>query len=176
MQAIRKMGSLSKIMGMLPGMGQFRDQLANFDEREIDRVQAIIQSMTPAERANAKIIDGSRRARIAKGSGVHVSEVNLLVERFFEARKMMQSLAKGGGIPGMPGTGGGKRAKAKQPAKKGKGKRVSGNPAKRAEQVKAAADQKAAAPAANPFGLPTEDQELDPADFNLPPEVAKFLK
>ena len=179
MQAIRKMGSLSKIMGMLPGMGQFRDQLANFDEREIDRVQAIIQSMTPAERANAKIIDGSRRARIAKGSGVHVSEVNLLVERFYEARKMMQSLAKGGGIPGMPGTGGGKRAKAKQPVKKGKGKRVSGNPAKRAEQEKAAAATRAAAPAANPFGLPTgpdQQQELDPADFNLPPEVAKFLK
>ncbi len=76
----------------------------------------------------------------------------------------------------MPGTGGGKRAKAKQPPKKGKGKRVSGNPAKRAEQEKTAAAQKAAAPAANPFGLPTEQQELDPADFNLPPEVAKFLK
>jgi signal recognition particle subunit SRP54 len=176
MQAIRKMGSLSKIMGMLPGMGQFRDQLANFDEREIDRVQAIIRSMTPAERANAKIIDGSRRARIAKGSGVHVSEVNLLVERFYEARKMMQSLAKGGGIPGMPGTGGGKRTKAKQPAKKGKGKRVSGNPAKRAEQEKTAAATKAAAPAPNPFGLPSDEQEPDLSDFNLPPEVAKFLK
>jgi signal recognition particle subunit SRP54 len=174
MQAIRKMGSLSKIMGMLPGMGQFRDQLANFDEREIDRIQAIIRSMTPAERANAKIIDGSRRARIAKGSGVHVSEVNLLVERFFEARKMMQNLAKGGGIPGMPG--GGKRAKSKQPPKKAKGKRVSGNPAKRAEQEKAAATR-APAPAADPFGLGAQQDEpqLDPQDFQLPPEVAKFL-
>jgi signal recognition particle subunit SRP54 len=175
MQAIRKMGSLTKIMGMLPGMGQFRDQLANFDEREIDRVQAIIQSMTPGERANAKIIDGSRRARIAKGSGVHVSEVNLLVERFFEARKMMQSMAQGGGIPGMPGMPGGGKRKVKQPPKKGKGKRVSGNPAKRAEQQKAASDKAAAAPA-NPFGLPAEDQEFKPEDFNLPPEVAKFLK
>ncbi|HET6560570.1 MAG TPA: signal recognition particle protein [Marmoricola sp.] len=176
MQAIRKMGSLTKIMGMLPGMGQFRDQLANFDEREIDRVQAIIQSMTPAERANAKIIDGSRRARIAKGSGVQVSEVNLLVDRFFEARKMMQSMAKGGGMPGMPGMPGpGKRGKGKQAPKKGKAKRVSGNPAKRAEQEKAAADRPAAAAAANPFGLPADDQELDPADFSLPPEVAKFL-
>jgi signal recognition particle subunit SRP54 len=176
MQALRKMGSLSKIMGMLPGMGQFRDQLANFDEREIDRVQAIIQSMTPGERANPKMIDGSRRARIAKGSGVHVSEVNLLVERFFEARKMMMNLAKGGGVPGMGGIpGAGKRAKGKQPAKKAKGKRVSGNPAKRAEAAKAAADRTAAAPAANPFGLPTERDGIDPADFNLPPEVAKFL-
>ena len=60
MQAIRKMGSLSKIMGMLPGMGQFRDQLANFDEREIDRIQAIIQSMTPGERAEPTISVGSR--------------------------------------------------------------------------------------------------------------------
>jgi signal recognition particle subunit SRP54 len=178
MQAIRKMGSLTKIMGMLPGMGQFRDQLANFDEREIDRVQAIIQSMTPAERANAKIIDGSRRARIAKGSGVHVSEVNLLVERFFEARKMMMSMAKGGGVPGMPGMPGpGKRGKGKQAPKKGKAKRVSGNPAKRAEQAKAAAE-KPAAPAANPFGLPDDgdqEQQFDPSQFNLPPEVAKFL-
>jgi signal recognition particle subunit SRP54 len=175
MQQVRKLGSMSKIMGMLPGMGQFRDQLANFDEREIDRVQAIIQSMTPAERANAKIIDGSRRARIAKGSGVHVSEVNLLVDRFFEARKMMMSMAKGGGMPGMPGMPGpGKRGKGKQAPKKGKAKRVSGNPAKRAEQEKAAADRPAA-PAANPFGLPADDQQFDPADFNLPPEVAKFL-
>ncbi len=71
MQQVRKLGSMSKIMGMLPGMGQFRDQLADFDEREIDRIQAIIQSMTPAERADPKIIDGSRRSRIAKGSGPH---------------------------------------------------------------------------------------------------------
>ena len=69
MQQVRKLGSMSKIMGMLPGMGQFREQLENFDEREIDRIQAVIQSMTPAERANPKIIDGSRRARIARGSG-----------------------------------------------------------------------------------------------------------
>ena len=100
MQQVRKLGSMSKIMGMLPGMGQFRDQLENFDEREIDRIQAVIQSMTPAERANPKIIDGSRRARIAKGSGRQVSDVNQLVDRFFEARKMMMSLAKGGGMPG----------------------------------------------------------------------------
>ena len=119
MQQLRKMGSLSKIMGMLPGMGQFREQLENFDEREIDRIQAMIQSMTPAERANPKIIDGSRRARISKGSGTQVSDINGLVDRFFEARKMMMSMAKGGGMPGMPGmpgVGGGKRGEGQAAA------------------------------------------------------------
>ncbi len=106
MQQLRKLGSMSKIMGMLPGMGQFRDQLDNFDEREVDRLQAIIQSMTPAERANPKMIDGSRRSRIARGAGRTVNDVNQLVDRFFEARKMMESMARGGGMPGMPGHAG----------------------------------------------------------------------
>ncbi len=182
MQQLRKMGSLTKIMGMLPGMGQFRDQLANFDEREIDRVQAIIRSMTPQERHDPKIINGSRRSRIARGSGVHVSEVNNLVERFFEARKMMQNLARGGGVPGMPGVpgvpGAGKKAKQQKQKAKGKGRKVSGNPAKRAQQEREAAERAAsgAGQPANPFGLPTGDQELDPSELELPPEVAKFLK
>ena len=104
MQQVRKLGSMSKIMGMLPGMGQFRDQLENFDEREIDRIQAIIQSMTPAERANPKMIDGSRRARIARGSGRQVSDVNSLVDRFFEARKMMHvSSPRAAGCPACRG-------------------------------------------------------------------------
>jgi signal recognition particle subunit SRP54 len=181
MQQVRKLGSMSKIMGMLPGMGQFRDQLENFDEREIDRIQAVIQSMTPAERANPKMIDGSRRARIAKGSGRQVSDVNQLVDRFFEARKMMMSFAQGGGIPGMPGIpgmGGGKRSKAKQPPKKGKGgKRVSGNPAKAAQQA-AADKEKAAAAQANPFGKPTEDIDYEKAAaaLDLPKDFSKFLK
>jgi signal recognition particle subunit SRP54 len=183
MQQLRKMGSLSKIMGMLPGMGQFREQLENFDEREIDRIQAIIQSMTPAERDNPKIIDGSRRVRISKGSGTQVSDVNQLVDRFFEARKMMMSMAKGGGVPGMPGMpglgmGAGKRGKGKQAAKKGKAKRVSGNPAKRAAEQKAAA-QKASTPAAaaNPFGLPAGDEEeFDPSALDLPADLSKYLK
>jgi signal recognition particle subunit SRP54 len=180
MQQVRKLGSMSKIMGMLPGMGQFRDQLENFDEREIDRIQAIIQSMTPAERANPKMIDGSRRARIARGSGRQVSDVNSLVDRFFEARKMMMSFAKGGGMPGIPGmpgmAGGGKRGKAKQAAKsKGKGRRVSGNPAKAAEQAKAAASK----PAGNPFGNPEGDEvdyEKAAAALDLPKDFSKFLK
>ncbi len=183
MQQVRKLGSMSKIMGMLPGMGQFRDQLENFDEREIDRIQAIIQSMTPAERANPKIIDGSRRSRIARGSGRQVSDVNSLVDRFFEARKMMASFAKGGvpGLPGMPGmAAGGKRGRAKQAArnKQGKGRRVSGNPAKAAAQVKAA-EQKATASQANPFGIP-DGEEIDyekaAAALDLPKDFSKYLK
>jgi signal recognition particle subunit SRP54 len=183
MQQVRKLGSMSKIMGMLPGMGQFRDQLENFDEREIDRIQAVIQSMTPAERANPKIIDGSRRARIAKGSGRQVSDVNSLVDRFFEARKMMMSLAKGGGMPGVPGmpgmSSGGKRGRAKQAAKskQGKGRRVSGNPAKAAQQAQAA-DAKAAS-TGNPFGNP-DGEEIDyekaAASLDLPKDFSKFLK
>jgi signal recognition particle subunit SRP54 len=184
MQQVRKLGSMSKIMGMLPGMGQFRDQLENFDEREIDRIQAVIQSMTPAERANPKIIDGSRRSRIARGSGRQVSDVNSLVDRFFEARKMMQSFAKGGGMPGLPGmpgmAGGGKRGKAKQAAKNkpGKGRRVSGNPAKAAAQAQAA-EQKATAAKGNPFGNPDGeevDYEKAAAALDLPKDFSKYLK
>jgi signal recognition particle subunit SRP54 len=185
MQQVRKLGSMSKIMGMLPGMGQFREQLENFDEREIDRIQAVIQSMTPAERANPKIIDGSRRARIARGSGRQVSDVNQLVDRFFEARKMMMQMAKGGGlagVPGMPGLPmGGKRGKSKQQPKKGKGRRVSGNPAKAAQEK--AAQQKAAqekAASANPFGTPKGEEGVDyeqaAAALDLPKDFSKFLK
>ncbi|WGL54179.1 signal recognition particle protein [Nocardioides sp. BP30] len=184
MQQIRKLGSMSKLMGMLPGMGQFRDQIANFDEREVDRIQAIIQSMTPAERANPKIIDGSRRLRIAKGSGRQVSDVNQLVDRFTEARKMMQSLANGGGMPGMPGMPGagfGKRAAARQAPqqKKGKGARRSGNPAKAAQQAKAAAEVEAAKPKPNPFAQPGGediDYEAAAAQLNLPKDFSKYLK
>ena len=178
MQQLRKLGSMSKIMGMLPGMGQFREQLEGFDEREIDRIQAIIQSMTPAERDNPKLIDGSRRARIAKGAGRQVSDVNQLVDRFFEAKKMMQQMMRGGGAPGMPGMpgipGAGKRGKGKQQAKKGKSKRVSGNPAKAAAQKAA---QKDAQPA-NPFGQAGEDFDYEKAAaaLDLPKDFSKFLK
>ena len=182
MMQIRKLGSMTKIMGMLPGMGQFRDQLENFDEREIDRIQAIIQSMTPAERDNPKIIDGSRRARIAAGAGRQVSDVNQLVDRFFEARKMMEQMARGGGVPGMPGMpglGGGKRAGAKQQAKGKKGKkRVSGNPAKAAQQKaaqKTASDEKAANPFGNPDGADV-DYEKAAEQLNLPKDFSQFLK
>jgi signal recognition particle subunit SRP54 len=177
MQQVRKMGSMTKMLGMLPGMGQFRDQLENFDEREIDRIQAIIQSMTPMERANPKAIDGSRRARIAKGSGRTVADVNQLVDRFFEARKMMQQMARGGmpGLPGMPGMGLGKKAKGRQAAqqKKGKGARRSGNPAKAAQEAQRAASQEKSA-AGSAFGLPADlPEDFDPSQL---PDLSKYLK
>ncbi len=189
MQQIKKLGSMTKILKMLPGAGQIREQLENFDEREIDRVEAIIRSMTPAERDNPKIIDGSRRSRIAKGAGRTVADVNGLVDRFFEARKMMMQMARGGGfagVPGMPGVpgmggpgGGGKRVKAKQ-AQKSKakgGQRKSGNPAKAAQEA-AAAKAKAEQQAANPFGVPAEDidYEAAAANLDLPKDFSKFLK
>lgn len=184
MQQLKKLGSMTSILKMLPGMGQIRDQLENFDEREIDRVEAIIRSMTPAERANPKMIDGSRRARIAKGSGRAVSDVNGLVDRFFEARKMMMQMARGGGMPGMPGIpgmggpGGGKRVtqKQKQKAKSKGGQRRSGNPAKAAQEA-AAAKEKADQATPNPFGIGEDvDYEAAAENLQLPKDFSKFLK
>ncbi|AOS62563.1 signal recognition particle protein [Actinoalloteichus hymeniacidonis] len=120
MLAIRKMGPIANLLGMLPGAGQMKDQLADFDEKSLDRMQAIIRGMTPAERADPKMINASRRLRISRGSGVTVSEVNDLVTRFFDARKMMQQMA---GRFGMPGSGGGGTRKGKgKKGKKGKGR------------------------------------------------------
>ena len=99
MLAVRKMGPIGNLLGMLPGAGQMKDALAAVDDSQLDRLQAIIRGMTPQERADPKIINASRRLRIANGSGVTVSEVNQLVDRFFEARKMMSSMLGGMGIP-----------------------------------------------------------------------------
>ncbi|HVW81227.1 MAG TPA: signal recognition particle protein [Mycobacteriales bacterium] len=99
MQMVRRMGPIGNLLGMLPGMGQMKDAIAQIDDRDLDRITAIIRSMTPAERQDPKILNGSRRLRIARGSGTTVTEVNRLVERFFEARKMMKQMA--GGMPGM---------------------------------------------------------------------------
>ncbi len=175
MQAVRRMGPLSKILGMMPGMGQMKDQIAGIDEREIDRIEAIIYSMTPAERTNPKILDGSRRARIAKGSGTQVSDVNSLVNRFFDARKMMQSLA-GGAMAGMPGMPGARRQPSKPPVKKRSGHGVSGNPAKRGQSAKPAAP--AALPGAA-FGAPAQPSEAELAkamgEFQLPADLQKLF-
>jgi signal recognition particle subunit SRP54 len=137
MQQLRNVGSIKKMMGMLPGAGGLKQQLENFDEKEIVRTEAIIQSMTKAERTNPKLLNGSRRLRIARGSGMTVTEVNSLVQRFEQAQKMMKTVAKGGmpNVPGMgpiagAGFGGGR---GKQQAKKKSGSR-SGNPAKRAAE------------------------------------------
>jgi len=138
MQQLRKMGSLKSMLAMMPGAGQMRQQLDNLDEKDIDRTEAIIRSMTPVERQNPKVLNGSRRTRIARGSGMTVTDVNSLVNRFEQAAKMMKTVAKGGTpqVPGMPqGLGG------VVPRKKGKDKKKagskSGNPAKRAAELQA---------------------------------------
>ena len=97
LRQVRKMGPLSGLLGMMPGMGKAMKEIrsANMDERELDRVEAIILSMTPAERAHPERIDGSRRKRIATGSGTNVSAVNQLVKQFGQMKKMMSQLAKG---------------------------------------------------------------------------------
>ena len=154
LRQVRRMGSMKKLLGMMPGMGQMREALENFDEREVDRVEAIVCSMTPAERADLSILNGSRRSRIARGSGTTVQAVNELVTRFEAAKKMMEAMAsggfgEGGPMPGMgslPGTG--KRARARQApkGKRGRGGRKgrSGNPAKAARQAKEAAARRSA--------------------------------
>jgi signal recognition particle subunit SRP54 len=167
MQMVRKMGPLSKVFGMLPGMGDLKDRIAGIDERDVDHIEAIIHSMTPGERENPKIIDGSRRARIAKGAGVEVSEVNTLINRFFEARKMMSSLASGN-VPGMPGLPGPRRQPTRSKKKGGKG--VSGNPAKRNAAPHPAGPTEPAAA----FGGEELDKaalEKAMAEFQLPPEL-----
>ena len=137
--AMSKMGSMGKILGMLPGAGAMKKQIENFDESEIVRTKAIVQSMTPSERRDPKVLNGSRRARIAAGSGRQVSEVNSLVERFTQAQKMMKQMRNGKVPAGMPAgmglppgaaiPGMSTPNKGNQPPKK---KSRSGNPAKRA--------------------------------------------
>jgi signal recognition particle subunit SRP54 len=101
MRQVRKMGPLSGLIGMLPGMGAMKQlKNADFDEGELDRVEAIILSMTPAERANPDLINGSRRKRIANGSGTKVQQVKQLTKQFDQMRKVMRSMV-GGKMPDM---------------------------------------------------------------------------
>ncbi len=96
MNQVRKMGPLSGLLGMLPGMGAMKQlKQANIDERELDRTEAIILSMTPAERADPTLINGSRRKRIANGSGTRVQHVKQLVKQFDQMRVLMRSMANG---------------------------------------------------------------------------------
>ncbi len=137
LQQVRKLGSFKSILGMIPGMAQHRKELEQFDEKEVDRTQAIIQSMTPQERRDPSIIGGSRRARIAYGAGTTVSAVNGLLQRFEQAAKMMKRMTNGSrSIPGMGGMGAGGGKKGKKGKKGRKGSR-SGNPMKREAEEKA---------------------------------------
>jgi len=141
LQQVRKLGPMKNLLGMIPGMAAHRKELEQFDEREIDRTEAIIRSMTPAERRDPSIIDGSRRARIAYGSGVTVSQVNALLQRFEQASKMMRRMSNKAGA-GMPGFGGPSMGGGKGKGKKGKKKgSKSGNPMKREAEEKALRDK-----------------------------------
>ena len=114
MQQLKKMGPLSGIVGMIPGMPK-ELKGAQIDDEQIARVEAIIRSMTPAERANVDLINGSRRSRIAKGSGSDPGEVGQLVKQFKEMQKMMKR------IPGFSGTKKGRGGKGKKGKKGGRG-------------------------------------------------------
>jgi signal recognition particle subunit SRP54 len=119
---VRKLGPIGNLLGMLPGAAQNREALSQIDDKDLDRAAAIVNSMTVEERRNPKIINGSRRARIAGGSGVTVGEVNNLIVRFQEGQKMMRQMM--GGMPGMPGMPGMRRGGSKarnKNKKKGKG-------------------------------------------------------
>ncbi|WP_375406543.1 signal recognition particle protein [uncultured Amnibacterium sp.] len=145
MQQLRNRGGLMKMIGMLPGARQMREQLDNFDEREIVRTEAIIQSMTPGERQNPKLLNGSRRLRIARGSGMTVTDVNQLVQRFDQASKMMKTVARGG-VPQIPGMGPvGYAGGGRKQVQKKKGSK-SGNPAKRAAENAALAEGRSLKP------------------------------
>jgi signal recognition particle subunit SRP54 len=159
LQQIRKMGSMKGMLGMLPGAGKMREQLDNFDEKDIDRTEAIIRSMTPAERDNPKLLNGSRRLRIAKGSGMTVTDVNALVNRFDAAAKMMKTVARGG-TPSIPGMGPIPGGRVKAPVLPKKKSSKSGNPAKRAiENIQPAPS------AGGAFGLGSAKTEPDDADM-----------
>ena len=106
---VKKLGGLGGVMSMMPGMGNMKGAMDNVDEKQIDRIEAIILSMTPAERSNPKILNPSRKNRIAKGAGVDIAEVNRLVKQQEQMKKMMKQL------PGMMGGKFGKRGKFKYP-------------------------------------------------------------
>lgn len=186
MNQIKGMGSMKKMLSMLPNMRQYREQLDQFDDSQLGRIEAIIQSMTPYERANPKEINGSRRARIAAGSGVTVTEVNQLLERFKQAQKMMGTMGRGmmgGAMPGQPGAGFGKKSRGRTAPQKKRRKSKYGNPAKRAAEERALAQKRAQAPQGSAFGMGGDSagqmpdlNSLDPKQLNsLPPELRKML-
>jgi signal recognition particle subunit SRP54 len=156
---VRKLGPIGNLLGMLPGAAQNKELLSQVSDADLDRAAAIVNSMTPAERRNPKILNGSRRARIAKGSGTTVGEVNNLVVRFQEGQKMMRQMLGGGGIPGMPPIPGMRRAATKaakgkkgSAKKKQRGGRPGGAPGRPAGGAGAAPGRAAGSPGG--AGLP----------------------
>jgi signal recognition particle subunit SRP54 len=153
MTALRRMGPIANMLGMLPGMGQYKDALAEVDDRHFDKIAAIIRGMTPAERQNPKILNGSRRARIATGSGVTVMDVNQLMNRFADAQKQMKQMTGMMGLPGM-------RKATKSPKNKRKG-------------TKGSSGRRPVGTGMPPGGMPALPPGLDPSALDnsqgLPP-------
>ena len=178
LQQVRKLGSFKSILGMIPGMAQHRKELEQFDEKEVDRTQAIIQSMTPQERREPSIIDGSRRARIAYGAGTTVSAVNGLLQRFEQAAKMMKRMTNGSrSIPGMGGMGAGGGKKGKKGKKGRKGSR-SGNPMKREAEEKALRERlsgKGKSSGGSAFAKRPETPQMPEGLPDLPPNLGGGL-
>ena len=134
LQMLRKLGPLKNILGMMPGASKNKELLDKVNDKDLDRAEAIVRSMTPEERRNPKVINGSRRLRIANGSGVTVGEVSQLVTNFFEGQKQMKMLMGGGmpGMPGIPGMGGGARGARPRRPRRPRTRRASGAAATRA--------------------------------------------
>jgi signal recognition particle subunit SRP54 len=161
MTALRRMGPIANMLGMLPGMAQFKDQLEQVDDRHFDKIAAIIRGMTPGERVNPKLLNASRRARIANGSGVSVVDVNQLMNRFAEAQKQMKQM---GGMMGLPGM---RRKATKSPKTKRKG----GGKANSGGRRTGAAAVSGGAPGGGVPSLPAgfDPAAMDPNAAGLPP-------
>jgi signal recognition particle subunit SRP54 len=141
MAMIRKMGPIGNLLGMLPGAGKNKELLDQVSDKDLDRATAIVQSMTPEERRNPKLVNGSRRARIAGGSGVTPGQVGALIQNFQEGQKQMKAML-GGGLGNVPGLPPGMRRAATKASKKGKAKRKhpGGDPRRAAARAAGAAN------------------------------------
>ena len=177
---VRKLGPIGNLLGMLPGAAKNRALLDQVNDKDLDRAEAIVRSMTPEERRNPKIINGSRRSRIANGSGVAIGEVSQLVTNFFEGQKQMKAMFSGGmpGMPAMPGMGAARRAATKPARKKGAAKKKgprSGDPRRAAELARGNQNAQAGPPDLGalgglPGGLPDGfPDNLAEGLANLPP-------
>jgi signal recognition particle subunit SRP54 len=157
MTAWRRMGPIANMLAMMPGMNQYKDALAEVDDRHFDKIAAIIRGMTPTERTNPKILNGSRRARIATGSGVTVMDVNQLLNRFADAQKQMKQM---GGMLGLPG----RRKATKSPKNKRKG-------------MKGATTGRRPAPMTGMPGMPALPPGMDPSALDgAPPGLPPGFK
>ncbi|RRJ86107.1 signal recognition particle protein [Gulosibacter macacae] len=176
MQQLRRAGNFKKMIGLMPGITkEAKAALDDFDESSLVRIEAIIQSMTPLEREMPKVLNGSRRARIARGSGTSVTEVNNLVKQFDQMSKMMRTMARGAmpGMPGMGPLGGGAPARGAGKKAKTKGKKFSGNPAKRSIEPAAPQAPSGASFGAGAFGGGAGGQQPTPEELE---KLQRFLK